>query len=293
MKKHNCNGKEILGGYAPDRVEHNKVIVIKYGGSIMHNDAVKQVFIRDVALLKEKGIMPVIIHGGGKEISRRFLKLNMESEFLDGYRITKKDDIEEIEMILTGKISNQLLTSFAKINLSAIGISGKDMGFIKVDKKKSNHTDKDYGYVGEIKEINTEIITMLIKNGIVPIISPLGFDDNFDTYNINADDVASAISSSLKAEKLILLTDVDGLYREYGNEKTLIKQCNREYLKSLIDNNVLHGAILPKVKSCIDAIKNGVKSCHVVNGSVEHAILLELLTDKGIGTTIKEEAYEL
>lgn len=267
----------------------NKIVVIKYGGSIMENSIVKKKFIEDVALMQELGLKIVIVHGGGKEINKRFSQLNIKSEFLDGYRITKESDIDEIEMVLSGKINNQLLTSFAQLNIDAVGISGKDMQLIKVIPKKSFHEDKDYGFVGEITHINTKILEMLLSNDVIPIISPLGYDKDFNTYNINADDVASAVCTSLKADKLILLTDVNGLYKEFGNTDSFIKHCNVEELKMMIEDKHLSGAILPKVQSCISSIDAGVKTCHIINGAIEHSILMELFTDEGIGSKITKE----
>ena len=267
----------------------NKIVVIKYGGSIMENSIIQKIFIEDIALLQELGLKIVIIHGGGKEINKRFNLLNIKSEFLDGYRITKESDIDEIEMVLSGKINNQLLTSFAQFNIDAVGISGKDMQLIEVIPKKSIHEDRDYGFVGEITHINTKILEMLLTNDVIPIISPLGYDKDFNTYNINADDVASAVCSSLKADKLVLLTDVNGLYKEFGNTDSFIKQCDVEELMNMIEEKHLSGAILPKVQSCISAIDAGVKTCHIINGAKEHSILMELFTDEGIGTKIMKE----
>lgn len=267
----------------------SKIVVIKYGGSIMHNELVKKLFIEDISIMQDSGLKIVIVHGGGKEINKRLELMNIKSEFLDGYRITNEAEIDEIEMILSGKVNNQLLTSFAQFDIDAIGISGKDMRFIEVDKKQSKHLGRDYGFVGDICNVDTKILELFIANDIIPIISPIGLDKNHKTYNINADDVASSIASSLKAEKLVFMTDVNGLYKEFGNIDSFIKQCGIEELSQLIDDHSLSGAILPKVESCISVIKKGVNSCHIVNGSIEHAVLTELFTKEGIGTKIMKE----
>ncbi len=287
------NNKEVIKGLLESlpytKEFSNKIIVIKYGGSIMDNKIAKDAFIEDLALIKKLGMQPIIVHGGGKEISKRLNRLNIQSEFLDGYRITTEEAIDEIEMTLSGKVNNLLLTSLSKVDINAVGLSGKDMQFIQVSKKQSNHIDKDYGYVGVINNIKTDILKLLIKNDIIPVISPIGVDENFKTYNINADDVASEICTALNAEKLILLTDVNGLYKDFNDKDSFISLSTTNNLSNLIKDDYLSGAILPKVYSCINAINNGVTSCHILNGSIEHSVLLELFTDEGIGTKIYKE----
>jgi len=269
----------------------NKVLVIKYGGSIMENSSAITSFIEDLVFLRSHGIKPVIVHGGGKEISRRLSLLNIESQFLDGYRVTTEEAIDEIEMVLKGKVNNQLITALAKYKIDAVGLSGKDMSLIEVNKKLSHTSGKDYGYVGDIKRINSDILTLLINNNTIPVIAPIGHCDQFKTYNINADDVASAISASLKAEALVLMTDVNGLYLNFEDPNSLINSCDLTYLETLIHHETLTGAILPKVLSCINAIKDGVKSCHVINGSTKHSILLKLFSKEHFGTSISKEGH--
>ncbi|MBI9011750.1 MAG: acetylglutamate kinase [Clostridiales bacterium] len=268
----------------------NKVLIIKYGGSIMENPSAISSFVEDLAFLRLYGIKPVIVHGGGKEISKRLQRLNIDSQFLNGYRVTSEEAIEEIEMVLKGKVNNQLLTALSKQKIDAVGLSGKDMRLIEVTKKCSHDSKNDYGFVGDIKKINNNILTLLINNNTVPVIAPIGYCDQFSTYNINADDVASAISASLKAEALVLLTDVDGLFLNFNEPNSLINTCDLSYLETLIKKQILKGAILPKALSCINALKDGVKSCHVINGSTKHSILLKLFSKENFGTSITKEA---
>ncbi len=268
----------------------NKVLIIKYGGSIMEDPSAIDSFVEDLVFLRRYGIKPVIVHGGGKEISKRLQRLNIESRFLDGYRVTSEEAIEEIEMVLKGKVNNQLLIALSKHKIDAVGLSGKDMRLIEVTKKRSHDSNGDYGFVGDIKIINNDILTLLIDHNTVPVIAPIGYCDQFKTYNINADDVASAISSSLKAEALVLLTDVNGLYLNFEDPNSLINTCDLSYLETLIKKQILTGAILPKVLSCINALKDGVKSCHVINGSTKHSILLKLFSKERFGTSITKEA---
>lgn len=268
-----------------------KTFVIKFGGSIMKNEAAKQAFIQDIVLMEHLGINIVIVHGGGPHISNRLEQLNIESQFIDGLRVTTKEIMQEVEMILSGKINKELTMGINNGGTLAIGISGKDGNFIKTKKKSIIKDGKeiDLGYVGDVDIINEKFLNDLIEKGYLPVVAPIGFDQDFNTYNINADYVASAISGSIKAEKLILLTDVDGLYLDFEDKNSLLSSFTLEDGEKLIENGRITGGMLPKLQCAVDAIKNGTKNVHMINGSREHGLLLEVFTADGIGTMIKGE----
>ncbi len=262
---------------------NRKVIVVKYGGSAMVDDALKKQVIEDVTLLKLVGFKPIIVHGGGKEISKWVGKVGMEPQFINGLRVTDADTMEIAEMVL-GKVNKSLVQLVEELGVRAIGISGKDGGMLKVDKKYSE--GKDIGFVGDVKEVNADIIYDLLDKDFLPIICPVGMDDEFHTYNINADDAACAIAKAIKAEKLAFLTDIEGVYKDPSDPKTLISELRVEEAKELMQSGFIGGGMLPKLNNCIDAIESGVSRVHILDGRIPHCLLLEIFTNKGIGTAI-------
>jgi acetylglutamate kinase len=262
---------------------NKRVIVVKYGGSAMVDDVLKEDVIQDVTLLKLVGFKPIIVHGGGKEISRWVQKVGMEPRFVNGLRVTDEDTMELAEMVL-GKVNKNLVQLVEKLGVRAIGISGKDGGLLKVNKKLSN--GEDIGYVGEIKEVNARVIYDLLEKDFIPIICPIGLDDNNQTYNINADDAACAIARAMRAEKLAFLTDIEGVYRDPKDPSTRITTLTTTEARKLMHDGVIGGGMLPKLNNCIDAIEHGVNKVHILDGRVPHSVLLEIFTDKGVGTAI-------
>ena len=270
---------------------NRRVIVVKYGGSAMVDDTLKEQVIQDVTLLKLVGFKPIIVHGGGKEISKWVSKAGMEPEFINGLRKTDEDTMEIAEMVL-GRVNKSLVQMVQKLGVHAIGISGKDGGLLRVDKKYSD--GKDIGFVGEIKEVNPKILYDLLEKDFLPIVCPIGMDDAFQTYNINADDAACAIARAMKAEKLAFLTDIEGVYKEPSDKSTLISELPIADARKLIADGYIGGGMLPKLNNCIDAIENGVSRVHILDGRIAHCLLLEIFTNRGIGTAIlgeKETKY--
>lgn len=268
---------------------NRKIIVIKYGGSAMVDEELKKKVIEDVTLLKLVGFKPIIVHGGGKEISKWIGKVGMEPKFINGLRVTDKDTMEVAEMVL-GKVNKSLVQIVEELGVRAIGISGKDGGLLKVEKKYSN--GEDIGFVGDVKEVNADILYDLLEKDFLPIICPIGLDDEYNTYNINADDAACAIARAVKAEKLAFLTDIEGVYKNPEDPKTLISELTVSEAKKLISDGYIKGGMLPKLNNCIEAIENGVSRVHILDGRIPHCVLLEIFTNKGIGTAIldKEES---
>ena len=269
---------------------NKKIIVVKYGGSAMVDEQLKKQVIQDVALLKLVGFKPVIVHGGGKEISRWVKLSGKEPEFINGLRKTDEDTMEIAEMVLN-KVNKSLVQLLEQIGVSAIGISGKDGGMLKVDKKYSD--GQDIGFVGEVKEVNAKIIYDMLEKDFLPVICPIGMDDEYQSYNINADDAACAIAKALGAEKLAFLTDIAGVYKDPSDPATLISTLTVEEAKNLCGSGFVGGGMLPKLNNCIDAIENGVSRVHILDGRIAHCLLLEIFTNKGIGTAfLSEESAE-
>ena len=265
---------------------NRKVIVVKYGGRAMVDEELKRNVIKDVVLLKLVGFKPIIVHGGGKEISRWVGKVGKEAKFVNGLRVTDKETMEIAEMVL-GKVNKELVTLVESLGVKAIGISGKDGGLLKVNKKLSQ--GQDIGYVGDIKEVNPAILNELLEKDFLPIVCPVGLGDDFATYNINADDAACAIARAMKAEKLAFLTDIEGVYRDPEDTSSLISELFVNEAKALIENGNVGGGMIPKLQNCIDAIESGVNRVHILDGRIQHCLLLEIFTNKGIGTAILRE----
>ena len=262
---------------------NRKIIVVKYGGSAMVDEQLKKSVIQDVVLLKLVGFKPIIVHGGGKEISRWVGKVGKEPQFINGLRVTDEETMEIAEMVL-GKVNKELVSMVESLGVKAVGISGKDGGLLTVEKKYSN--GQDIGYVGNVTGVNAKILFDLLDKDFLPIVCPIGMDENFLTYNINADDAACAIAKEMKAEKLAFLTDIEGVYKDPKDPESLISKLFVKEAKELIDNGNVGGGMIPKLQNCIDAIEQGVSRVHILDGRIKHCLLLEIFTNKVIGTAI-------
>lgn len=266
-----------------------KTFVIKYGGHAMENDELKYSFAEDITLLKYVGINPVIVHGGGPQIGSFLEKLSIKSEFINGMRVTDNAAMEVVEMTLSGRVNKEIVSLINKAGGRAVGFSGRDGNLIKARKMYVTVTDErgvlqkiDIGLVGEVSEVNTDVLEN-VKSNFIPVIAPVGIGDNYEAYNINADLVAGSIASSLKAEKLMLLTDVDGVKDKEGKRISTINPVLAEELKS---DGTLKGGMIPKIDCALSAVKSGVGKAHIIDGRIKHSILLEIFTDSGIGTQI-------
>lgn len=262
---------------------NRKIVVIKYGGSAMLDEELKKNVIKDVVLLKLVGFKPIIVHGGGKEISRWVGKVGMEPRFVNGLRVTDAETMEIAEMVLA-KVNKELVTLVQSLGVKAVGISGKDGGLLKVEKKFSG--GEDIGFVGNITEVEPKILHDLLEKDFLPIVFPVGYDDNFMTYNINADDAACAIAEAMHAEKLAFLTDIEGVYKDQKDPESLISMLHLEDARSLIRDGYVGGGMIPKLRNCISAVEHGVNRVHILDGRIPHSLLLEIFTKKGIGTAI-------
>ncbi len=263
---------------------YGKTIVIKYGGNAMIDDDLKKSFAADMVLLKHVGIDPVIIHGGGPQIGQQLKQIGIESEFVDGLRVTNSETMDVVEMVLVGKVNKEIVHNINMAGGTAVGLSGKDGGLITAEKMyhQKGNEKLDIGQVGNVKFVNSKIIETLDRERFIPVIAPVGYDDDGHTYNINADLAAGKIAESLKAEKFILLTDVEGV-KVSGKLASSLK---KKEIPDLIKKDEITGGMIPKVNCCINALKGGVNKAHIIDGRVEHAVLLEIFTDAGIGTEI-------
>ncbi len=268
---------------------NRKIIVVKYGGSAMVDEELKKNVIKDVTLLKLVGFKPIIVHGGGKEISKWVGKVGMEPEFVNGLRKTDAPTMEIAEMVL-GRVNKSLVQMVQELGVNAIGISGKDGGLLKVEKKYSK--GQDIGYVGDVKEVNAKVLYDLLEKDFLPIVCPVGLDEQFESYNINADDAACAIARAVNAEKLAFLTDVKGVYKDPEDKSSLISELSVSEAHELIGDGTVGGGMLPKLNNCIEAIKDGVSRVHILDGRIPHCLLLEIFTNKGIGTAILGDSEE-
>ncbi len=262
---------------------NRKIIVVKYGGSAMSNEELQKNVIKDVTLLKLVGFKPIIVHGGGKEISRWVGKVGKEAKFINGLRVTDEETMEIAEMVL-GKVNKSLVTMVEELGVKAVGISGKDGRLLTVEKKYSD--GQDIGYVGEITGVDPKIIYDLLEKDFLPIVSPIGLDENYQTYNINADDAACAIAKAVNAEKLAFLTDIEGLYKDINDKSSFISRLTASEADELISGGFIGGGMLPKLNNCTSAIKNGVNRVHILDGRIPHCLLLEIFTNHGVGTAI-------
>lgn len=262
---------------------NRKIIVVKYGGSAMSNEELQKNVIEDVVLLKLVGFKPIIVHGGGKEINSWSKKIGKESEFVNGLRVTDSETIEIAEMVLN-KVNKRLVNMVNRLGVSAVGVSGKDGGLLNVEKKYPD--GHDIGFVGDVKNVNPKVLLDLLEKGFLPIVAPIGYDDGFATYNINADDAACAIAKAVGADKLVFLTDVEGLYRDFNDKSTFIQRITASEANELINSGMIGGGMLPKLNNCTEAITNGVNRVHILDGRIPHCLLLEIFTKDGVGTMI-------
>lgn len=262
---------------------NRRICVVKYGGSAMADESLQHNVIQDVTLLKLVGFKPVIVHGGGKEISRWVAKVGKEPQFVNGLRVTDAETMELAEMVL-GRVNKKLVTMVQELGVRAVGISGKDGGLLKV--RRNTPGGQDIGFVGSITSVDPKVIMNLLNDDFLPIIAPIGTDDSFQTYNINADDAACAIAKALGADKLVFLTDVEGLYRDFSDKSSFISRLTASEADALISSGMIGGGMLPKLGNCTDAIRSGVNQVHILDGRVPHCLLLEIFTKQGIGTAI-------
>ena len=269
---------------------NRKIIVVKYGGSAMSNEELQRNVIKDVTLLKLVGFKPIIVHGGGKEISRWVNKVGKEAKFVNGLRVTDEETMEIAEMVLN-KVNKQLVTMVEELGVKAVGISGKDGNLLQVEKKYSG--GEDIGFVGEITGVNPQLLYDLLEKDFIPIVAPIGLDENFLTYNINADDAACAIAKAVHAEKLAFLTDIEGLYKDINDKSSFISHITASEAEDLINGGYIGGGMLPKLANCTSAIKNGVSRVHILDGRIPHCLLLEIFTNKGVGTAMVSDEDEM
>ncbi len=268
---------------------NRKIVVVKYGGSAMLDQELKENVIKDVVLLKLVGFKPIIVHGGGKEISRWVGKVGMEPRFVNGLRVTDAETMEIAEMVLA-RVNQELVTLVQQLGIKAVGVSGKDGGLLKVEKKLSD--GQDIGFVGNVKKVEPRILFDLLEKDFLPIVFPIGYDDEFNTYNINADDAACAIAEAVHAEKLAFLSDIEGVYKDPQDPGSLISELRIEEARALIADGYVGGGMIPKLGNCIDAVENGVSRVHILDGRIPHSLLLEIFTNKGIGTAILRDDGE-
>lgn len=269
---------------------NGKKVVVKYGGSAMLDEKLQESVIKDVALLKLVGMQPIIVHGGGKEISKWLGYMGKESKFVEGLRVTDADTMEVAEMVLS-KVNKHLVQMMEKLGVKAAGISGKDGGTMLCKKKAVR--GEDIGFVGEVESVNSDLIDTLIEKDFIPIIAPIGMDENYQAYNINADDAASAIAKCIKAEKLAFMTDIDGVCMDKDDPDTLISVLPVDEAKYLIKNGTIAGGMIPKIRNCIEAVEQGVSRVHILDGRKRHCLLLEFFTKQGIGTAIIDQNLNL
>ncbi len=270
---------------------YNKTIVIKYGGHAMVDEELKDLFAKDVVMMKYIGIHPVVIHGGGPQIGSFLKKLGKDSRFVQGMRVTDEETMDIVEMVLVGKVNKEIVGLINRHGGKAVGLSGKDGSLIRAEKyylseEKAKDTPSeiiDIGLVGKVTSINSGLIAAIENEGFIPVIAPTGMGDNGETYNINADIVAGEVAAALKAEKLVLLTDVDGVLDENNR---LINTMNNREVTDMIQAGIIKGGMFPKVKCCMKALRGGVSKAHIIDGRLKHAVLLEIFTDRGIGTEI-------
>ncbi len=284
------NRAEILIEALPYIKQFNgKTFVIKYGGSVMENEVLKKKFIEDVALLKLVGINIVIVHGGGKRINAMLDKVDLDVKFIQGQRVTDEDVMQVVEMVLSGSVNKELSACLSAHGIHAVGLSGRDSNLLIAEKKIAEGHDGeplDLGYVGTIKKVNTAILADLINADYVPIISPVAAGENGGTYNVNADTAAGAIAGALGAEKLILLSDIKGLYKDINDESSFISHIDIKTTREYIENGIIAGGMIPKMQCCMDALNDGAGQVAIIDGRVEHSLLIELFTHAGSGTMV-------
>lgn len=273
----------------------NKTIVVKYGGNAMMNEELKNKVLQDIVFLQCAGMRPVVVHGGGPEITRMLMQAGKKSEFVSGLRVTDAESVGIAEMALVGKINTDLVARLNTLGGKAVGLNGKDSNLIQAKKHLADVYENgevnlvDIGYVGNVEKINTELIDVLLDGGFIPVIAPTGVGAQGETYNINADSVAGEIAGALKAEKLLVLTDVRGIYADYRDENSFLSTLTFEKAQELIIRGKIDGGMIPKVRACITALSGGAKKTHIIDGRTEHTILMEIFSDRGVGTEVVKE----
>ncbi len=271
---------------------HGKIVVIKYGGNAMVNDDLKEKVMQDIALMRFVGIHPVIVHGGGPEITGFLAKLGKKTDFVSGLRVTDAETVEVAEMVLDGKINSEIVKRMNRRGVRAVGLSGEDANLIRAKKKLAtvyeNEMPKevDIGYVGQVASINTDILETLIKHDYVPVIAPIGIGVDGENYNINADYVAAKVAGALQAERLILLTDVEGVYKDFNDKSSFLSMLTAKQAREYIHDGVIQGGMIPKIEACLSAIDDGVVKAHIIDGRLPHSLILEMFTAEGVGTQV-------
>lgn len=268
-----------------------QTILVKYGGSTMSRPELKEAFIKDIVLMRYVGIRPVVVHGGGPEITGMMERLGKKAEFVDGLRVTDRETVDIVQMVLKGKVLQEIVAAVNAAGGRAVGLSGKDGQLFTtrkfvVSEAKNAEKRVDFGFVGEVESVNPEILRVLEGSGFIPVISPLGMDSTGATYNVNADSVAGALAAALKANKFIILTDTPGILRDPDDADSLIHTLCFGEMTRLLEEGVIAGGMIPKVKACEEALRGGVEKAHIIDGRIPHALLLEIFTDRGVGTEI-------
>ena len=264
---------------------YGKTVVVKYGGSALINPEIKDTIIKDIALMKLVGMHPVVVHGGGPDINDFLKRMEIQSKFIDGIRVTDDETMEIVEMVLAGKLNKSIVTEICQCGVKAVGISGKDGNTVKAKKIEKNGVD--YGNVGDVVNVNPGLIQSLIENDFIPVIAPIGKDDMGNTYNINADYMAVAVAGALKAQKLVFLTDVEGVLKDVHDPGSVLSFIKVDEVQGLKDDGTISGGMIPKVDCCLEAVEKGVGHVHILDGRVEHCLILEIFTPEGIGTMIE------
>ncbi len=286
MRKYIEKAKVLIEALPYIKEFYGKIVVIKYGGSTMNDELIQEAIIQDIILMKLVGIRPVIVHGGGPEISKVLQKMGKQSEFRNGLRVTDEETMEIVEMVLSGKINKGIVNQIQSQGVNAVGISGKDGKTLLA--KKINPDHEDIGFVGEVIQVNPSLLDILIESDFIPVIAPIGTDEGGSMYNINADYAAVAIAGALEAQKLVFLTDVDGVRKDLNDPSSCISELLIQDVAGYIKDSMISGGMIPKIECCVEAVEKGVKCVHILDGRVEHSLILEIFTKKGIGTMIKE-----
>lgn len=285
MKKSIQKAQILIEAFPYIRQWYGSTVVVKYGGSTRSGAEELKNTLQDIVLMKFVGMRPVVVHGGGKDITTLTEKMGIRSQFVDGLRVTDLPTMEVVEMVLGGKINKELVSTIQQLGGQAVGLSGKDGNMLQATRMKSK-TGKDIGFVGRVSKVNTSILDILDKEQFIPVIAPLGLGADGKTYNVNADEAAGAIAAALKAEKLVFLTDVPGICKKKDDPKSLLSSVKAKDVAKLIKSGVISGGMIPKVEACLHAVKSGVHKTHIIDGTLPHALLLEIFTPQGVGTEI-------
>jgi acetylglutamate kinase len=289
MKKAQEKARVLIEALPYIKEYYGKTVVVKFGGNAMENDELKEMFASDIVLMRYVGMNPVIVHGGGPQVTYYMERLSLEVRFVDGHRVTDAATMEVAKMVLVGKVNKEIVSLINGHGTLAVGLSGEDGNLLRA-RKRTHFVDGDevdLGFVGEVDRVNPGILNNLIRDEFIPVVASIGVDDAGQSYNINADLVAGALAEALQADKLIYLTDVDGIYRDFEDKSSLIPELGVAEGEDLIREGGLSSGMLPKMQSCMEALRSGVRRAHIINGTINHALLLELYTDAGIGTMLQ------